>query len=77
MTCDYASCAREAVSSDQGYSFCRPHYYEHLSLLREQASKDCLHCQEPFVSTDPRRKFCNDCRRFRKDTRPSYAKRAK
>lgn len=74
MTCDYAGCGNPAVTSDAGWSFCRPCYYLHLAELREKAAKDCARCSLPFVSTNPRRTHCNTCRR--KDTRPTHKRRS-
>ena len=33
MTCDYADCNRPAVTKDDGWQFCRPHYGEHRADL--------------------------------------------
>lgn len=63
MTCDYAGCDRPGPHGDQDWHFCKPHYYEHLQFLREEAARDCASCFTPFVSTNPRRTHCDDCRR--------------
>lgn len=60
--CDYAGCGEYAVTHDQGFNFCRPHYFEHLALLREEASRTCG-CGLGFVSTNPKRRLCDACRK--------------
>ena len=61
--CSYAGCKHLAVYTDRDWTFCAPHYTEHLALLREEAQRPCASCREPFVSTNPRRMLCGNCQR--------------
>lgn len=63
--CQYAGCREYAVTADAGYVFCRPCYFEHLALLREEASRSCP-CGLQFVSTHPARRLCDACRKSKK-----------
>ena len=60
--CSYAGCKHVAVYEDREGLFCAPHYTEHLAFLREQAERSCR-CGQRFVSTNPRRVLCSNCRR--------------
>lgn len=78
VRCSYAACGRQGEHFEPAgrWWFCGQHYTEHLALRRQEATKDCASCFLPFTTTDTRRTLCNACKRFRKDTRPTYRRRS-